>query len=70
MNVDTGEFAALTARLGDLERQVDELAGYHRKVAVNVAALLVRAGFGAAPVQAAAPARRPRHLRAVEGGSR
>ena len=72
MNVDTGEFAALTGRLADLERQVDELAGYHRKVAVNVAALMVHAGMssdGTWVKRALAPARRPRHLRAVDGSA-
>jgi hypothetical protein len=68
VNTGTGEFRALTGRLDDLERQVAELAGDHRNVAVNVAALMVHAGMlGAIPDSRPARARRAaRHLRAVD----
>jgi hypothetical protein len=71
VNVDTGAFAALTGRLDDLEREVDELAGDHREVAVNVAALMVHSGMlGAIPDSRPARARRAaRHLRAVDGSA-
>ena len=58
MHVDTGEFRALTDEIAVLRDQVAELAGYHRKVAVNVAALMVRTGL--IWEQPAAPASRPR----------
>ena len=71
MNTGTGEFRTLTGRLDDLERQVAELVGYHRNVAVNVAALMVYAGMlGAIPDSRLAGARRAaRHLRAVDGSA-
>jgi hypothetical protein len=73
VSVDTSEFAALTGRLDDLERQVDELAGYHRKAAVNVAALMVDAGMlsdGTRATRALTPRRRAaRHVRAVDGSA-
>jgi len=68
VNIDTGEFRALTGRLYDLERQVAELVGYHCNVAVNVAVLMVHAGMlGAIPDSRPARARRAAwHLRAVD----
>lgn len=71
MNVDTGSFRALTGRLDDLEREVAELAGDHREVAVNVAALMVHSGMlGVIPDSRSARARRAaRHLRAVDGSA-
>jgi hypothetical protein len=69
VNVDTGAFRALTGRLDDLERQVDELAAYHAKAAVHVAALLVHTGMAGAVADSrlARGRRAARHLRVVDG---
>ena len=64
MNVDTGQFRALTGRVAEHERQVADLEA-EAVVIRTIGETMIRVQTGRpAP---AVPPRRPRHLRAVNG---
>ena len=65
MNVPTGEFRALTARVEELAARVEQVAEQAAKVRAFTAIRLEAFGYAEEPWPAV---KAPRHLRSVDGG--